>query len=49
MDGEEVELTIKWQGDEYTVCLSADDTVSHLKRRLAGSRCGALFLTFRVV
>lgn len=44
MDAEEVELTIKWQGDEYTVCLAADSSVSHLKRRLAGSYYRALML-----
>lgn len=33
---EEVEVTVKWQGDEYSLNMSQDQTVGDMKRRLAG-------------
>jgi hypothetical protein len=32
----EVEVMVKWQGDEYSLNMSQDQTVGDMKRRLAG-------------
>jgi hypothetical protein len=36
MDIDEVDITVKWSGEEYTVACSADECMSDLKRRLGG-------------
>jgi hypothetical protein len=33
---EEVEVTVKWQGNEYSISMSQEQTVADMKRRLAG-------------
>jgi hypothetical protein len=33
---EEVEVTVKWQGNEYSISMLQEQTVADMKRRLAG-------------
>jgi hypothetical protein len=37
MDGDEISVPIKWNGEEYCVMIEVNSTLEDLKRRLGGT------------